>query len=192
MATRTHSYLNTSVAIKGAGTNPYAVDFGAMFSANITGTAYPGRVLHLNSVGEFELGASGTQVPIYGLINAKGLGVTNSDDGASTSGIPTGRGYGLVPVGGFEIQTTEYDKTGGVVYAVNDLLHAPTEAQITGDKTLAGLVYKTKTWPGGATGALTLYTDAVCGQVSRPPGSAVNQFGQPTLSYWTFYFPGTA
>jgi len=190
MADRTHSFINTTVALKGAGANPYAVDFGAQFSANITGTAYPGRVMHLNSVGAFELGASGTQVPIYNAINSKGLGASNFD-GASVSAIPTGRGYGLVAVAGYEIQTTEYDKTAGVVYAPNDLLHAPTEAQITGDKTLAGTLYKTKTWPGGATGALTLYTDAVCGQVSRPPG-ILNQWGQTTLSYWTFYFPGTA
>lgn len=187
---RAQSFLNTIVALKGGGTNPWVVDFGAQYSANITGTAYPGRVMHLNAVGEFELGASGTQVPIYNMVNSKGLGVVNND-GASVSAIPTGRGFGLVPVGGFEIQTTEYDHSPPSPYVPNDLLHAPTEAQITGDKTLAGTVYKTKTWPGGATGALTLYTDAVCGQVSRVPGT-LNQFGQTTLSYWTFYFPGTA
>ena len=97
---------------------------------------------------------------------------------------------GLVAVMGLELETTEFDQT--VTYAYNDILHSPTDDQITGatQKLQAGMLFKTKNWGGGGGGALTLYPDAICGVVSIP--MYVNSLNQNALAFWPVFLPGTA
>jgi hypothetical protein len=92
-------------------------------------------------------------------------------------------------VGAYEFQTTEFDQTDGVVYAPNDALHSPTEAQITGsDKSAAGFLFNKRNWPGGNNGAITQYVDHVCGIVSR--GAVANHHRQQVITFWPVWLPG--
>jgi hypothetical protein len=154
-------------------------------------TAVPaGRVAHLNSSGEFELGASGTQMPIF-LWNGKDHpDVYNSGVSPTTSTThwtaisPTGVMSGLVATGAYELQTTEYETAG--TYTVNTLLTADTDASTT-----HGKLVNTAT-DGG---------DLVCGVCSVHVGGAqgvaqtagspkgTNAHGVSTLTFWPVYIP---
>ncbi len=176
--------------------SPSAVDYSAKLSANVTvdpAIVAGGRVVHLNSSGEFELGvAAGTFVmPIYLIQGASEYDVLNSSPTgphAWTPVSPTGKMSGVVAVGAYELETTEFDTTS--TYYPNDLLTSPAEADITGtDKTAAGKLFKARNWPGGSTAAIIRITDTIVGLVSRPaalnPGSRVS-----VLSFWPYLLPG--
>ena len=44
---------------------PAALDFTAKLSPNVTIQAFGGRVVHVNAAGEFEMGFSGAQMPMF-------------------------------------------------------------------------------------------------------------------------------
>lgn len=158
-----------------------AVQFTAKISPNVTiNPVYAGRVCHLNSNLELEMGISGTKMALF-LWN-------NSDD-------PTVKNYGGEPAsdfqawvsinpespsdnvlvfpanGAFEVASTEYDKS--LTYQPNDLLTATpsnTDPEVGGRLTKA-----------------TLGTHAICGVVSR--GVRTNAHGQPELCFWSVWLP---
>jgi hypothetical protein len=176
--------------------SPTAVDFVAKLSPAVDPTSLPvsgGRVAHLNQSGQFELGAKSTQMPIFLIQGSSDFDVSNPGNGQTdpygwTAVAPAGWMSGLVSAGSYELQTTEYDTTPGVNYYPNTLLHSPTIDQITGtDKSAAGLLYAVKNWPGGGGGPLVLYTDNVCGVVSR--GASLNHFRRQVVSFWPVYLP---
>lgn len=191
--------------------HPHAVDFVGKIDPATDPTAQPvsgGRVVHVasNTVGQapngqsqvlslFQLGAVGTQMAIFLIQGQTDYDVSNPGAGQTdpygwTPVAPVGFQSGLVACGAYELSTTEYDQTAGVVYNPNDVLHAPTASQITTgtDFSAAGKLFKLKNWPGGNAGAITPYTDAVCAVVSR--GAFVNHNRQGTLAFWPVYLPG--
>ncbi len=111
--------------------SPTAVDKDAKLSSNVTATVRPvppGRVVHLNSVGEFEMGASGTQVAIFLLNGEESFDVSNPTTltaaGAYNANswyavAPTGKMSGLVATGAYELATTEYDPDPAITFAPN-------------------------------------------------------------------------
>ncbi len=171
--------------------SPSAIDYDALVSSNVTSpNVNGGRVVHVNSAGQFEMGAVGTQMPMYLIQGANEADVNNvSPIGALgwTGVMPSGKQSALVAVGAYELQTTEFDPA--ATFNINDALHAPVEAQITGsDKSAAGQFYKTRSWPGGSAAAIAPSTDAICGIVSRIPSTNPNK--QATISFWPYFYPG--
>jgi len=177
--------------------NPAAVDFVAKFdTSQHNSIAYGGRVVHVNQGAsnlQFALGAVGTQMPVF-LIQGNGeYDVSNFTTGDAQSWYavaPAGWMSGLVAIGAYELQTTEYDTNS--TFNINDPLHAPTEAQITSgtDYSMAGQLYNARKWPGGNSAAITAYTDHICGIVSR--GTMKNSLRMNTLSFWPVFFPGNS
>jgi hypothetical protein len=193
MAAPTQMFTHALDHLKGW-PSPSAVDFVAKLSANVTvpDSAYGGRVVHLNNSKEFELGAKVTQMPIFLIQGSNEFDVANPGDGASsphgwTAIAPAGWMSGLVAIGAYELETTEF-KTDDT-YNPNDILHSPTEDQVS-TKTDAGKLFRVKNWSGGGGGAFTVGTDLICGVVSR--GKKLNHHRVSVLSFWPVYIPGTA
>ena len=169
------------------------VDCDALLSSNVTGNVYSGRIVHKNGSGQFELGAISTQMPIMLIPSGNDPDVTNPSPGGGTQPNdwyavnPSGKMSGLVAIGGFEVETSEFDTSDtGITY--NDLLHAPVEAQFSGSTANAGMLYKHRNWPGGSTAAIVLNTDNICGVVSHP--ATTNAMQVTTIGLWLWYFPG--
>ncbi len=151
-----------------------------------------GRCVHLNTSGEFELGAQATQMPMFLIQGSRDYDVSNPGSGGAddwTAHYPAGESSALVAVGGYELETTEfYDGT----YAINQLLKAPTQGQLnTADKGNAGKLANDLDLPDYASlsGSITLYTHAVCGVVSH--GKALNHNRRYVIGFWPVYLPAT-
>jgi hypothetical protein len=190
----------------------HAIQFIGKVSASVTYRdadgflmPWPGTVVHTDPNTAFDpkagasflLGAKNSHMPIY-------LGQWRQDPDVVNPGDVQTDAYGwasimrevqsgLVAVGGYEIATTEYDKTQGVTFKPGDKLHAPTVDQITSgtDYSMAGKIYNRKGWPGGANAALTAGTDAICGIVSRGVSTTHLLQKQSALAFWTYFQPGT-
>lgn len=169
--------------------SPHAVDFQAAFDATALGSisggvVYAGRVVHLNNSGDFELGVTGTQMPLFLFNNSDDFDVENpGGDPATVAGAwvaiaPTGKMLALVAKGAYELASTEFLNT--TTYNPNDLLYAPTGT------TLATSGVLTKTGGSGAYPG----TSAV-GVVSRgrTTSSANNSHGVAELYFWPVYLP---
>ncbi len=156
--------------------NMSALDKAAKISANVTiDPVFKGRVVHLNSEGEFEMGCVGKQMAIFLMGNNDDNDVAQLSDDDFQGIIPDGDTFGLVATGGYEIATTEFDPA--QTYAYNDSLRAiasNSNATTGGRLTNQGV---------------TLYTTAVCGVVSKPP--AINHLKRSLLTFWPVYLPGT-
>ncbi len=168
---------------------PSALDFVAKLSPNVTIQAFGGRVVHVNAAGEFEMGISSTQMGIFLLQADTDYDVSNP--GTTTGGIfmhqaigPTGAQSGLVATGGYELESTEFDKTPVTAYAPNQLLTAKNSntVQATG-----GVLSNDRNGAGGSAGLVRQYTDAACGVVSR--GASKNEHGVDVLALWPIYLP---
>lgn len=151
-------------------------------------TAVPaGRVAHLNSVGEFELGASGNEVPIF-LWNGKDHPDVYNNGVSPTTGVqhwigisPTGVMSGLVAMGAYELQTTEFDSD--QTYAPNDPLTCDANGVLTNQSAVP-------------------YTDLIVGfcsahvnednqQATPANGNPVgyNSHGVQVLTFWPHFLP---
>lgn len=186
ISTPANIFEHTLDPIMGFDISPgHALLYTAKMSANVTILPYEGRVVHLNSVGEFELGAAGKQMPMF-------LQKWSMPVGHQSTLSPYWQGFGSYPfsamvcTGGFEVATTEYDSA--KTYAVNDFLAAlatnvtqATSGVLT-NVAVDGTTALTAPWIGGGT------TRTIVGQVSRPPATLRN--GNTVLSLWTVYFPG--
>jgi hypothetical protein len=190
MAANDPYYMHATDALKGwsLATN---LDIVAPLSPNVTlSPVYGGTTVHVNPVGAFELGAVDAQMPVFLIQGSNAFDVSNQAPAGSfwSPMFPAGAMSGLVATGGYELSTTEFVASG--TYACGDKLHAPTEAEITGtDKSRAGLLHNTKSWPGG-TGGLVVTKDNICGIVSRVVAADMN--GINRLSFWPTYTPGNS
>ncbi len=170
-----------------------AIERGALvkstkLSSNVTITVYQGRVVHLNSDGEYETGATGTQMPLFVMRPSNALDVkklsasyTSLNSGAyqEFQGYPTGNFGSYVATGGFEFQTTEYDTSRD--YTINDLLTATVanSTQATGGRlTNAG---------NSQNGFVRPFLDAACGVVSGL--EFTNHHRVSVLPFWSIYLP---
>lgn len=168
-----------------------AVDFDAHLSPNVSvDPVYGGTVVHLNQQGQFELGAKGTHMGIFLLQGSHELDVSNPGGVHWVAINPTGKMSGLVAIGGYELETTEFEQAPGLDYFPNDVLHAPTEDQITGpNKVMAGKLFKRNAWNGAPGTALQLGVNNVCAVVSRR--NHINHNRVPVLTFWPVYQPGS-
>lgn len=169
--------------------HPHSLDHQAKLSANVTFDVPAGRVAHLNSVGEYEMGVAGTQMGIYLFSGASDFDVSNP--GTSEGGyqahvpiVPTGEMLGLVATGGFEVETTEFaaEPTAAGNYAINQLLTAGTS------NTVASTGGKLTNVGTGAGSLVEQYADPVCGVVSKRPYQSLHKVRM--LSLWTVWLPG--
>lgn len=163
-----------------------ALDFTSKLSSNVTvSVVYAGRCVHLNADGEFELGATGSQMPIFLLQNSDDSDVANS---GGTSWYPTGPSgalTGLVATGAYELETTEFDS--GESYAVNALLRCKgTHGDNANTLASGGLLTSAgiSTLENGGSNPT-----AVVGVVSR--GVRKRQSDRNNvLAFWPVYKPG--
>lgn len=156
--------------------NMGSVDKHAPLSANVTiDPVYQGRVVHLNSSGEFEMGCTGNQMAIFLLQSSDDSDVQNEGGDSWEAVTSTGTMSGLVAIGGYELASTEFDTD--QTYAYNEPLRAVasnSNATTGGRLTNAGIV---------------LGTNAVCGIVSKP--AALNSHKKSVLTFWSVFCWGT-
>lgn len=186
MAAPSLMFKHTLEAVKGW-FHIAALDFSAKISANVTiDPVYGGRVVHLNSSGELEMGVSGTQMPIFLLQKDDDPDVSQDAVEGSVNISPSGKSSGLVATGGYEFESTEYNTSR--TYAPNNLLSAGTSNSVaaTGgvltNENGSGTAL-TVPWAGGGT------TRAIVGVVSR--GEVTNGHKQDAVAFWPVYLPGT-
>jgi hypothetical protein len=180
-----------------------ALDFDAYLSPNVNigGTnASPlsGQVIH-NTAQGFEMGANLTQMAVFLWPNAYDFDVQNPGvpAGVPLGGTPgnppawvpirpTGKLVGLVAIGAYELESTEFDTA--QTYVINQPLRAVTSntdanaGKLTNQSASAGQGF-------GSPGLIVPYTDTVVGVVSR--GAYTNSFGKQVLAFWPVYLPGT-
>jgi hypothetical protein len=172
---------HTLDTIKNSITNPHHLDFTAKLSANVTvDPVWAGRVVHLNSIGEFELGlpdvSRAGHMPIFlwqssndpDVLNDGGIG-TEVDGWVGIS--PTGVLKGLVATGGWELEDTEFNASED--YAPGDCLTATASNSnaTTGGRITKGVAYDVP----------------VCGVVSR--GVKQNSHRRSCLYFWSTWLP---
>lgn len=157
---------------------PAALDKHAKLSANVTFDVPRGRVVHLNSAGEFEMGIANRQMAIF-------LHQASDDFDVSNPGTTPAGNFmhqpisnigimsGVVATGAYEIETTEFND--GQTYAPNDTL---TAGNSNSTLSTGGVLTKVNATP---------YTHPVCGVVSS--GRYVNCHGIPVLAFWPVYLP---
>jgi hypothetical protein len=160
-----------------------ALDFTAKISANVTVSVYAGRCAHINDVGEFELGCTGSMMPIFLLQNGTDNDVSN-DGGTTWYPIgPTGTITGLVGSGSYELETTEFDSAN--TYAPNEYLRCKSSSQSSTD---AGLLTNASTVAAEAgSGNPTNIVGVVSRGVRKRQSDRNN-----VLAFWTVYKPGKA
>lgn len=181
MATPRQMFDHTLDAIKGW-FHMAALDFTAKLSSNVTvTTVYAGRCVHLNSDGEFELGATGSQMPIFLLQNSDDNDVGNSGGTRWYPVGPTGAITGLVAKGSYELETTEFDSA--LTFAPNDLLRCKSSSNSSTDGGLLTNASVSTLENGGSN------PTAIVGVVSR--GVRKRQSDRNNvLAFWPIYKPG--
>lgn len=165
-----------------------ALDKSAKLAASLLNSATEvpaGRVAHLNADGEFELGATGNQVPIF-LWNGKDhpdvwnpgtSPVTNVQHWIGIS--PTGVMSGLVAMGAYELQTTEFDDA--QVYAPNDPLTCDANGIITNQ---AAAPYTNL-----IVGFASFHVSGDNQQAAATSPVGINAHGVQTLTFWPHFLP---
>lgn len=169
--------------------------------ADQAAAAYAGRAAHFNGDGDFELGARQAQMPLFLTASTQSFDVaTTAHNSYGGAIIPEGTRGALVATGAYELETTEFDTT--KTWNANDPIYSPTAGQITGDdKSKAGLLFKSKNWPGGSDAAYVPGTDKVIGiaswgrrstigpAVTGPASTHPNLV--PVLAFWPVFQIGS-
>lgn len=169
-----------------------ALDFTAKLSDNVTITAYAGRCVHLNNDGEFEMGVTGSQMPIFLLQNSTDSDVANSGDSNGNGGAlwypigPDGNLTGLVAKGAYELETTEFDTA--QTYYPNDYLKAvaSNSNQTTGGRLTNQSIV---TLENSSSLSSSTNPTAIVGVVSRAPRKRQSD-RNTVLAFWPVYKPG--
>jgi len=181
MATTRQMFDHTLDAIKGW-FHMAALDFTAKLSSNVTvDVVYAGRCVHLNSSGEFELGCTGSQMPIFLLQNSDDNDVANSGGTRWYPIGPAGNITGLVAKGAYELETTEFDSA--LTYAPNEYLRCKSSSNSSTDGGLLTNASVSVLEDGGSN------PTAIVGVVSR--GVRKRQSDRNNvLAFWPIYKPG--
>ena len=182
MAVPSQMFDHTLDAIKGW-FHMAALDYTSKLSSNVTVDVYAGRCVHLNSDGEFELGALGSDMPIFLLQNGSDNDVSN-DGGTRWYPIgPTGAITGLVGAGSYELETTEFDSA--LTYAPNEYLRCKSSSNSSTD---GGLLTNASTVAAEAGAGNPTNIVGVVSRGVRKRQSDRNN----VLAFWTVYKPGKA
>jgi len=177
-------FTATLTALKGW-PSPVALDCRAQLSANVTlAVVNAGRCVHLNTVGQFELGAPTQTMPIFLLNASNDYDVSNPTGTANAwfAVAPAGWMSGLVATGGYELETTEFD-TGQTYLTGIDHLTPVNSNSASNGGTLTNQSLGTLYASSGMTNRV--------GVVSTK-GKYTNAYGQTVLSFWPCYLPGNA
>lgn len=165
-----------------------SLDYSTKLSTAVTFDVKRGRVVHLNTNGEFVPGAHKTCPAVFLLNGSDDADVSNPGHNSPMSAAnfmhiavaPTGKMSGLVATGGYEISSTEFVTAN--TYTPGDLLSVTT-------KTGAGSTLAAT--DGLLTNySVTQYAQPVVGVVSS--GAGKNHNGIQALSFWCVYLPGAA
>jgi len=158
-----------------------SLDYAAKLSPTVTFPVTRGRVVHVDSNGNFVPGAHKTSPAVFLLNGSEDADVSNPGTTAAGNFMhlavaPTGKMSGLVATGGYEISTTEF--VTGNTYVPGDLLSATRANAST---------------PASTDGRLTNYDvtqfeTPVVGVVSS--GAGKNHNGMQALSFWCVWLPG--
>jgi hypothetical protein len=170
MATPAQMYDHRLNPLKGW-PSPYALD-----KANAVGSATEeqgiraGMVMHIDAATQlFKRGLPGNQVPIFAWNDYVHFDAMGGDDGnISLQGNMKGMS-GLVALGAYELQTTEF--VTGQTYSAN----TPLTVQNAATDDLG------KVMPGN------FYADAICGIVSD--GQSTNANGSSVVAFWSYFLP---
>jgi hypothetical protein len=146
--------------------SPYAVDYSAAYKTGETGVK-AGMVISLDANGEFIRGMSSGAVAIFALQNQSDFDVA-SDVGNVAGGV----GSGLVALGAYELQTTEFVADN---YSPNDPL---TVESAGADK-------------GKLKKASALYAEDVVGVVSTGQTDSEHNATIKLLAFWPVWLPAT-
>lgn len=168
---------------------PSALDFTAKLAAAVTIQAFGGRVVHVNASGEFEMGIANRQMPIFLLqadtdFDVSNPGVTGAGNFMHQAIAPAGNMSGLVATGGYELESTEFDKSPATPYANNHLL---TAKATNNSQSQSGVLSNDRNGAGGSAGLVRQYVDPACGVVSR--GAFKNEHNVDVLAFWPIYLP---
>jgi hypothetical protein len=156
-------------------------------AAVVKSPLYGGTVVSLNSSGKFVPGVATTAMPMILKGSSDGFDVSNPGDTEWYAGQPDGTLSAIVAIGGFEVESTEFD-TSEATYAPNTLLTSPTESVVgAGYEAQAGKLYKKANWHNGNSGAVAISTHNICGVVSK--GRYKNSHSIDVLAFWPVYFP---
>lgn len=148
--------------------SPYAVDYAAEYADDETTYAFAGRVASLDSNGKFVVGLSATSAMAIFLFQ----NYTDFDVRSDVGNISGERGSGLVAIGAYELQTTEFVPD---TYAPNDLLTVND-----GGVTAANV---------GKLELGTLGVDAIVGVVSSGQSDSEHNADIKFLAFWPVYQP---
>jgi len=131
-----------------------------------------GMVIHIDAVtGKFKRGLPGNQVPIFAWNDFLAFDTQGADDGnISLNGNMKGLS-GLVALGAYELQTTEF--VSGNHYHPNTALTVQNAAGADLGKVMPG----------------HYYVDTVVGIVSD--GKSTNVQGKEVVSFWSYFLPST-
>lgn len=185
--------------LKGWHADLNALDKSAKLAASILATTVDvpaGRVVHINDDNEFELGGSGNQMPLYLWQNRYKPDVANDGTSPITGfrhwvGIgPDGTMHGLVATGGFEVQSTEFDKD--QTYANNDLLTANADGLLTNEGSVLSKVVPLLDWVCGVCSPFENKDNQSEGLGIYPASvgpRGVNAQGVEMLTFWTYFLP---
>lgn len=180
---------HTLEGIKGWPNNLHAVDFDAKLSPNVTiDPVFAGRCVHVNSVGDYEMGlpdidrAGNMAIFIFqnsddpDVSNPGGITGSESDEpGGFIAIAPAGAIMGLVAIGGYELESTEFEPEAslGSIYEPGDTLTATADnaSAVTGGRITKGVAYDVP----------------LCGVVSR--GVFTNSHTRQALAFWPVFLP---
>jgi len=153
--------------------SPYALDkAGQVSDAEADQGLVAGMVMHIDSVTAlFKRGLPANEVPVFAWNGFSNFDTMGADDGnISLYGNKKGVS-GLVGLGSFELQTTEFVDD---VYAPNTPLAVDNTATVDLGKVKPG----------------AFYTDTIVGVVSD--GLSTNAHGREIVTFWTYFLPATA
>jgi hypothetical protein len=156
-------------ALKGWPT-AWAVDKVANL-ADDSAAVLAGSVMSLNSDGEFVLGLIENAMAVFALQNSTDFDVVGDEGNIVGKGSSIPRISGLVAAGAYELETTEFVSSEGLV--PNAALTSPAPGVSNAGKLAVG----------------TVYTDTICGVVSD--GVVNNCYGVEMLRFWPAWLPVT-
>jgi hypothetical protein len=214
MANPIGDYTHELASIKGwPAMQPLDFNGGQMATNDAaSGGALAGRAVSLNSSGNYTLGVVGFQPPMFLLRGTTSFDVaTSAHNSYGVAVMPRGNLSSLVGFGALELTTTEFDTT--KTYAPGDALKSPQLGQITPPETTfaptsAGLLFKTRNWPGGSNAAFKVVGvdasgpfDTIIGMAAwgqrLADGAAVtgpaytSPYRTSVLAFWPVFVPGS-
>jgi hypothetical protein len=147
--------------------NPYAVDKHANLKEGDTVIA--GQVMCLDANADFNVGLTENAMAIFALQNSDDFDVISDDGGLVGGGQDIPRMSGLVAVGAFELESTEFNSSS--TYNPNTPLTSPAPGAANAGRLDVGVVY----------------TDTICGVTSD--GVVSNERAISVLRFWPVWLP---